>query len=201
MHSGIHVIYRVVDTLTGEMYVGSKMNYVHGKYFGSTQLKRAKEIIKARPETLTVQILEIIADPSRLIQREIYWQEKFDVVNSKMYWNQTIAASGFSAFGRKDNYRLGKKHKPETIEKMKISASKVVHKPLTEQHRKNIGTSQIGMKRRPRTNEEKSNHSKIMKGKKFHNRKQYIQTEEHKKNVSISVKHWWDERKKLMYAF
>lgn len=158
------------------MYVGSKKNYIHGKYFGSPRNKRAKEIIKTRPETLSVEILETVHDYNLLLEREIYWQQLYDVVNK-------VAKI------------KGRKHSSETIEKMRKSAKLIVHKPHTEEHKNNISKGLIGHKSRPRTEEEKTHHSNVMKGKRFPNRKVYVITQEHRNNLSIAIKADWEKRK------
>ena len=206
MAEAVNVIYRTHDSLTGEMYIGSKKNYIHGKYFGSPRNKRAIEIIKTRPETLSVEILETVHDYNLLLEREIYWQQLYDVVNNPLYWNRAIAKIGFTCAGNKQDAdwiekraakRRGYKHKPETIAKMKAAWSKIVRKPLSEEHKKNIGKAQIGMTHRPRTEEEKAHHSQLMKGKRFPNRKVYAITEDHRKNLSIAIKADWEKRKQL----
>jgi len=200
----VNVIYRTYDSLTDEMYIGSKKNYIHGKYFGSPRNKRAKEIIKTRPETLWVEVLETVQDCKSLIEREIYWQKIYDVVASPLYWNQVLAGKHFSSLNKKQDAELiakrfakikGRKHRPETIEKMRRSAKAIIHKPLTEEHRKNITKGLMGHKSRPRTEEEKAHHSRVMKGKKFPNRKKYIFTEEHRESLRKSTKAAWDNGK------
>jgi len=200
----VNVIYRTHDSLTGEMYIGSKKNYIHGKYFGSPRNKYAKEIIKTRPETLSVEILETVFDSNLLLEREYYWQELYDVVSNPLYWNRANAIIGFTTVGKKQDphwiekraaKRRGYKHKPETIAKMKAAWSKIIRKPLSEEHKRNIGKAGMGHKSRPRTEEEKAHHSRIMKGKKFPNRKPYAITEEHRKKLSIAIKAGWEKRK------
>jgi hypothetical protein len=202
----VNVIYRTHDSLTGEMYIGSKKNYIHGKYFGSPRNKRAIEIIKTRPETLSVEILETVHDYNLLLEREIYWQQLYDVVNNPLYWNRAIAKMGFTCAGskqdadwivRKTAKIKGRKHRPETIEKMRLSAKAVIRKPLSEEHKKNITKGLMGHKSRPRTDEEKAHHSRIMSGKKFPNRKPYAITEDHRNKLSIAIKADWEKRKQL----
>ena len=67
--------------------------------------------------------------------------------------------------------------------------------PHTEEHNRKIGQSQIGMKRRPRTEEEKARQSNAMKGKRFPNRKKYVITDEHRESLRIAAKSDWERRK------
>ena len=202
----LNVIYRTHDSITGEMYIGSKKNFVLGKYFGSPRNKRAIEIIKTRPETLIVEILETVNDYNLLLEREIYWQQLYDVVNNPLYWNRAIAKMGFTCAGSKQDADwlakksaslTGKKRSIETRMKMSASAKAVIRKPLSDDHKKNIGLAQIGLKHRPRTEEEKTHHSNVMKGKRFPNRKKAFFTEEHRMNLKIAAKLDWEKRKQL----
>jgi len=103
------IVYLITDTITGLKYVGSKKNWLgEGTYFGSPNCKSKrfkkfklqeqwKESIKARPETFTFSILEQYQSINHreLIDRELFWQKKFNVVSSMEYINVGFAKRGF----------------------------------------------------------------------------------------------------------
>jgi len=99
----LNVIYCLVNKQNEKIdvvpnkYVGSKVNYKPGKYWGSSRhpvlLKELSEDISV----FSVEILEYVNDPKCLVQRELYWQEKFDVVNSEEYFNLAFANQKFTS--------------------------------------------------------------------------------------------------------
>lgn len=80
-------------------YIGSKMNY-NGRYLGSS--KHPLMILEKRQGAkFKLEILEIVSDPKSLTEREREWQEKFDVVANKDFYNLSYATAKFSCAGMK----------------------------------------------------------------------------------------------------
>ena len=93
----MNIVYLITDTVTQIKYIGSKKDYQgDGTYFGSPSAKKShkkyqlqQNWIKAtheRPETFKLEILEKCKE-SDLIDRELFWQLTFDVVNSDEFIN------------------------------------------------------------------------------------------------------------------
>jgi len=178
------VIYRTHDTLTGEMYVGAKRNYVAGKYFGTPCSKEARAIIKSRPETLLVEILETVFKDN-ILEREAYWQEYYNVVSDPMYWNRAISNKNWTTFGttqteeerkKKSESHKGKKFTPEHIAKIKAERNARINKPHTEERKRNITLALTGLR--------------------YPNRKKV--SLEGRKNISDAQKRNWEKRKNVI---
>lgn len=101
----MHVIYEITDTITNLKYIGSKRNWKgNGTYFGSLgckceRLKKYKlqqewkESVKSRPLTFSFRILESFEEISNkdLINKELEYQKKYNVVKSEQYVNAGYA--------------------------------------------------------------------------------------------------------------
>ena len=100
----MNIIYRLVNR-TKEMnnefpcyYIGSKINYVKGKYWGSSKHPVLISELKNNISDFAIEILEQV-EPDMLTIREREWQIKLDVVNSEKYYNLTLANENFSSAG------------------------------------------------------------------------------------------------------
>jgi uncharacterized protein YuzB (UPF0349 family) len=103
------VVYLITDTITGLKYLGSKKNYLgENTYFGSPNCKNVenkkyilqqnwKSCVIERPDTFTFEILESfdIIEHKLLIECELSWQQKFNVVKSIEFINAGYARKGF----------------------------------------------------------------------------------------------------------
>lgn len=83
-------IYRNQIILTGRYYIGKhngdNLNYKGSGVEWKQDLKKYKNI--------KTEILEYVDDISKLNEREIYWLDKFDVVNNPLYYNKTNKSYG-----------------------------------------------------------------------------------------------------------
>jgi len=111
---GANIIYEILDPVTGKKYIGSKMNWKGpGTYFGSSGHPEMIEIKKTRKLDLIFNILEIVETQKDLIDRELYYQKRFKVVESEDYWN-------IKYVNKWNSYMIGRSHSEETKEKMRI---------------------------------------------------------------------------------
>lgn len=83
-------IYRRQIIATGKYYIGKHKG--GNKYYkGSGEdYKQDLKIYK----NIKTEILEYVDDISKLNEREIYWLDKFDVVNNSLYYNKTNKSYG-----------------------------------------------------------------------------------------------------------
>jgi group I intron endonuclease len=140
------IVYIITDIITGLKYVGSKKNWLgEGTYFGSPNCKSKrfkkfglqeqwKESIKTRPEFFTFEILEQYEsiDHRALIDRELLWQKKFNVVKSMEYINAGLAKRGFLG-------NIYEQMTPEEAEKTKAKIANSIkqkYKTMTPEERK-----------------------------------------------------------------
>jgi len=148
------IVYLITDTITGLKYVGSKKNWLgEGTYFGSPNCKSKrfkkfklqeqwKESIKARPETFTFSILEQYQSINHreLIDRELFWQKKFNVVSSMEYINVGFAKRGFLG-------NIYEQMTTEEAEKTKEKVRKTMRQKYTDmspEERKLLSDKMIG---------------------------------------------------------
>ena len=117
----MNIIYRItyiphLNTSYPKYYIGSKMNYKPGKYFGSVQSKRVFDYTNGLPlrdwwksidtNDFLFEILEVCEDNITskdivLIERNI--QLKFNVAQNEEYFNQSIATEGFASVPRTES--------------------------------------------------------------------------------------------------
>ena len=134
-------IYKIVNSITGKVYVGSAMRLsnrwavhknglMNGKHH-STKLQRSWN--KHGCGVFQFVVIELIDDKSCLIEREQYWIDCLDAVDSGYNENPTAGSS------------TGRKFRTETIEKMSHSRKGKRHsektKALMSMQRKGIKKS------------------------------------------------------------
>lgn len=103
----MHIIYCLINRRKEKVneypcyYIGSKTNFVSGKYWGSSHHPVLKEELSKSKEDFEMKILIEVTDPARLtlIEREV--QIAFNVINDRKYYNLHLANEKFSAIGRK----------------------------------------------------------------------------------------------------
>lgn len=88
-------IYRRQIVATGKYYIG-KHNGNNINYIGSgIEFKKDYKIyVKNKKLDLIEEILEYVNDISELNKREVYWLNKFDVINNSLYYNKTNKSYG-----------------------------------------------------------------------------------------------------------
>jgi len=132
-------IYKITSP-TGKIYIGQSMNINNrlSKYRNGncvSQVKLHRSIVKYGWESHLFEIVEE-CDISELNDKERYYQDLFDCVNSKNLncrLTTTETKTGKLSEDMKErirkskhgkiHYFKGKKHKPESIEKMRISST------------------------------------------------------------------------------
>ncbi len=130
------IIYKTTNLINGKIYVGLDTKNIPG-YLGSGLLiKRA--IKKHGIENFTKEILEECENIKELSDKEIYWINKLNSRDKKVGYNIMTGGYGGDTLTNNPNIKeikkkmsnsadrkgvknsmYGKKHKPETIEKMK----------------------------------------------------------------------------------
>lgn len=135
-------------------YIGSKLNYKPGKYWGSSKHPLLIKELNDRISAFEMIILETVIDKNELTAREQQWQKKEEVVANVKYYNLNYARDAFSSVGYKwshDPVSLLKGYFPEH----KIPTGWILGKtPETAIKRQNKLNSETGLKRGdPKLNE------------------------------------------------
>lgn len=88
-------IYRKQIIATGRCYIGKHNgNNINYKGSGVEWKQDLKKYVKNSKIDLIEEILEHVDDISKLNEREIYWLNKYDVVNNPLYYNKTNKSYG-----------------------------------------------------------------------------------------------------------
>lgn len=165
-------------------YIGStSVSKLIKGYHGSVSSKKYKDIYKQElfdnPHLFTSKIITKHNTRKEAFEKELYFQSKLAVVNSPMYFNESLAvANGY--FGRaligSDNPIHGKNHSEETRKKMSENRKgKYKGIPKSEEHKRKIALSNTGKKHSEESiNKMRSSHSN--------------RSEETRKNISESKK-------------
>lgn len=135
------IIYLTTHTPTGKKYIGKdKANNPH--YYGSGV--NIKKIIQDEGITnLKKETLEECHNQEHLVEREIYWLEKFDVENNPLFLNKTNKAYGNSKQTDEGKSKISKalkgKKQSEDVKKKKSNSLKKFWSSLSEEERKKRG--------------------------------------------------------------
>jgi len=127
------VVYKTVNNINGKAYIG-KDTKNNPKYLGSG-LDLIKAIKKYGRSNFKKVILEECSNKDELWKREEYWLSKFNVKDSKDFYNRTN-----KAFGAWE----GRIFKPVTEETKLKMAMAHKDKPLSEEHKKSISEAMVG---------------------------------------------------------
>ena len=134
------IIYIITDTITNLKYLGSKKNWKgENTYWGSPNCKNKrykkyelqqkwKQNLKSRLDTFKFEILDSYEKISHkeLLEIELYYQYKLDVVKSMQYVNAGFAKKGFCGDTMSILTEEGRKERIEHITKgLKESISKL----------------------------------------------------------------------------
>lgn len=117
-------------------YIGSKLNYVPGKYWGSSKHPQLLKELENSISDFKIEILEHVDDPAKLTLKEREWQLKLDAINDPKYYNLQYANEKFTSNGRKWFYD------PVTLKKGYFYDNKVPegwlpgYKPVEHQSKK-----------------------------------------------------------------
>ena len=158
------IIYKTTNKVNGKIYIG-KHNGKIQKYLGSGR-NLLLAIKKYGKENFFRETIEDgIDDLETLNKREIYWIDFYDSRNPDIGYNVAKGGAGdtfpseeskiknsISNFGEKNGF-FGKHH---TEENKKIMSDLKKGKPLTEEHKANIGKAGRGRKESPETCKKKS---------------------------------------------
>lgn len=167
------VIYRTVNILNGKWYIGKDAkNYC--KYFGSGKAIRSA-IKKYGKENFTKEILEECETLEQLSERETVWIEQTNAVNDPMSYNIAPGGQGGDLAKFIVNRRNGwsTDRDPEKIEEFrnmmreKSSGDKngMFNKTHSDETKKKLRDSHIGLKYSPRTAEHSRHLSESLSGK------------------------------------
>lgn len=128
------IIYLIEDSVSKLKYLGSKKNWKgDNTYWGSPSIKfknhkkfklqnEWKKNFNDHKESFSLKILESYENITQqeLLNRERFFQIKYDVLHNDEFINANLAGGrGFIGKGNQ-NPMYGKKHSPESIQKMKI---------------------------------------------------------------------------------
>lgn len=180
------VIYITTNLITGHKYIG-KSSRNSETYLGSgTILKNA--IKKYGIENFKKEIIEECETLEELNEREYYWIQKYNAVESNEFYNLVDGGHGggdnLSNHPHLDEIRkkisigtskaqMGRKHSKETIEKIRKSNIGIKKSPHTEEWKLEISSKLKGKKKPERSEEHRKNISDANKGKIPHNKGTY----------------------------
>lgn len=85
-------------------YIGSKMGYIPGKYWGSPSHPLLRKELKDDISSFEMIILEYVDKSTDLTMRENYWQKSVNAVENEKYYNLGYAKTNFSSAGFKWAY-------------------------------------------------------------------------------------------------
>ena len=120
-------IYITTNLINGKKYVG-RDSLARKSYLGSgVFLKQA--ILKYGREKFVKEIIETCESMERLIEREKFWIEKLDAVQSPNFYNMSKGSGGF-----------GPEHRHSEKTK-KLISEKCSGKPLTQEQRNRIAAA------------------------------------------------------------
>ena len=126
-------IYRRQIIATGRYYIGKHKG--GDKYYkgGGTDYSKDLKIYK----NIKTEILEYVDDISKLNEREMYWLNKFDVVNNPLYYNLTNRSYGINTCTKEHKQKIsiantGKKRSEQVKYKMSISNTNKGIKPVIQ---------------------------------------------------------------------
>jgi hypothetical protein len=108
----MNVIYKIINIRKKEKcefpyeYIGSKVNYIDGKYWGSSSHPLMIQELKNNPEDFEFCIIQVIDDNDIqcIVNLERQWQVKLNVVNDPKYYNLKLASEKWSSLGFKWAY-------------------------------------------------------------------------------------------------
>jgi hypothetical protein len=112
-----NIIYRLVNRKKENSqeypcyYIGSKLNYVPGQYWGSSRNPVLINELKENITDFEIEILEMVEISTILTKIEKEYQIKFDVVRDFRYYNLNYAGEKFTSTGKKWFYD------PNTLQK------------------------------------------------------------------------------------
>lgn len=118
-------IYETINLITGKKYIGQKVNsiFLKEKYLGSgIYLKRA--VNKYGKENFKVRLIEECNSQEELNNKEIYWINYYNAIESSNYYNIGAGGLGWNNSLNKINRTsiwLGRHHTEESKKKMSES--------------------------------------------------------------------------------
>lgn len=122
-----YYVYKTINTNNEMCYIGSHYGKLTDSYFGSG-LAISRAIKKYGKSAFKKEILEIVDNKERLLEREAFWLKKFNCANNPLFYNLTnVAGSGFMSDGKtkeerdiiREKQEIGRRAKREqTIQKM-----------------------------------------------------------------------------------
>jgi hypothetical protein len=126
-------IYKRQIIATSKFYIGKHKG--GDKYYKGSG-KEYKQDLNCYKEYKT-EILEYVDDISKLNEREMYWLNKFDVVNNPLYYNLTNRSYGINTCTKEHKQKIsiantGKKRSEQVKYKMSISNTNKGIKPVIQ---------------------------------------------------------------------
>jgi hypothetical protein len=217
-------IYKKTLKQTGKHYIGQHKGNDPNYYGSGVDWKKDLMLFNVDyNKDIITEILEYVDDISKLDEREAYWLEYYDVVNSKLFYNKTNKPFGPITHsidtrqilsqkntGKKregealENLRKGHQKRILNIDGKKISESKTNHECYKNPERgRKIGISNTGKKQSLETCMKRSN---SLKGKSTKPKKQIQELNLEKQLIKIwssvteLLNYWKENNIKYDYA-
>jgi group I intron endonuclease len=153
-------VYKIINLLNDKLYVGSAMDLRHRKANHFSQLKLNKHINthlqnafnKYGEENFRFEIIEYVEEKEKLIEREQYWIDYYNVCNQKYGYN--INPNAKSSLGKKyseeakKNISIGLKNSKRivTLETRKKMSEARKGMKFSADHARKLGDSRRGRK-------------------------------------------------------
>ena len=157
-------------------YIGSSsIQCVQQGYHGTVKSKKYKAIwkseLKKNPDVFKTIIISKHKTRKEALEKELFFQQKLNVVKSPLYINQALASkNGFFGCSLKGT-TLSKEHRKKISESNKGQKSWNKGKPHSQEHRKKISESMQGKtswnKGKPHSQEHRKKISESLKQKSF----------------------------------
>lgn len=112
-----NVIYLLIHSnrkdqnLEPHSYIGSKVNYKPNMYWGSSKHPDLLRELSKNINHFQIQILEYVKNKSKINERELYWQKRYNAVEDKKFYNLSYANKKFTSVNFKWCYD------PNTLQK------------------------------------------------------------------------------------
>lgn len=142
-------IYLTTNKINGKKYIGQHSKPIFDKhYYGSGKLIK-QALKKYGYENFICEVIEWCYSYEEINEREKYWIKYYNADLNNNFYNKAMGGSNTKYSLRKENHPFyNKKHKPESIEKMRLSKqgnnNPMYGKHHTKQTKEKMSNAQLG---------------------------------------------------------